>query len=199
MGPDCRGQGLYPRVLRFDLALSGNKCGRSTVPQEMMETERLKVRLIDEDDTEALLEIFSDPIAMQYFGVIFDRAMMDKWVRSNLNHQTEHGFSLYAVILKESGKFIGDCGLETDTIENKLITGIGFDFNRAYWGKGYATEAARAVLRYGFASFDFSSIYGWIDPENTASRRVAERIGMTRERFALRGPKRYALYRIDRP
>lgn len=163
----------------------------------MIETERLKLRIINEDDTEALLEIFSDPIAMQYFGVVFDRAMMDKWVRSNLNHQAQYGYSLYAVLLKESGKLIGDCGLETDKIEDKLITGIGFDFNRAYWGKGYATEAARAVLGYGFTSFKFSSIYGWIDPENTASQRVAERIGMMREKSVMRGHKEYALYRID--
>jgi len=123
---------------------------------------------------------------------------MDRWVRSNLEHQDKHGFSLFTVILKDNGEIIGDCGLETDEIDGKLIVGIGFDFRRLYWGKGYATEAALAVLEYGFTQFEFDSISGWIDPENTPSQRVAERIGMTVERYVMRGGKRYALYNIMR-
>ena len=164
----------------------------------MIETERLILRQMREDDAEDLLGIFSDPIAMQYFGVIFDRARMDQWVRSNLDHQDKYGFSLFSVVLKDNGEVIGDCGLETDEIDGKLTVGIGFDFRRAYWGNGYATEAAIAVLKYGFAQFDFDSIYGWIDPENAPSQRVAERIGMTVDRFVIRGSKKYALYRISR-
>jgi RimJ/RimL family protein N-acetyltransferase len=151
-----------------------------------------------EDDAEALLDIFSDPIAMRYFGVVFNRARMDRWVQSNLEHEQQHGFSLLSVILKDNGEVIGDCGLETDKIDGQTVVGIGFDFRRSYWGKGYATEAALAVLKYGFAQFDFDSIYGWIDPQNAPSRRVAERIGMTIDRFVMRGGKKYALYRINR-
>lgn len=164
----------------------------------MIETERLILRDMIEDDAEELLCIFSDPIAMKYFGVIFDRARMDKWVRSNLDHQDKHGFSLYSVVLKDNSEVIGDCGLETDEIDGKFIVGIGFDFRRAYWGNGYATEAAIAVLKFGFAQFEFDSIYGWIDPKNVPSRRVAERIGMTMEKSVIRGGKEYALYRIDK-
>jgi RimJ/RimL family protein N-acetyltransferase len=76
--------------------------------------------------------------------------------------------------------------------------GLGFDFRRLYWGNGFATEAARAVLEYGFARFPLDKIYGWIDPENVPSRRVAERIGMTVEKYVMRGKKEYALYSIER-
>jgi RimJ/RimL family protein N-acetyltransferase len=113
-----------------------------------------------EDDAETLLDIFSDPIAMRHFGVIFDRPRMDKWVRDNLKHEQQHGFALLSVVLKDNGEIIGDCGLETDEIDGRLIVGIGFDFRRSYWGNGYATEAAIAVLKYGFTQFDFDSIYG---------------------------------------
>jgi RimJ/RimL family protein N-acetyltransferase len=164
----------------------------------MIETERLILRHMTDDDAEDLLEIFSDPIAMRYFAVVFDRARMDRWVQSNLDHQAKYGFSLYSVVLKENGKVIGDCGLETDTIDRKLITGIGFDFNRAYWGDGYATEAAEAVLNHGFREFDLESIYGWIDPLNKPSQRVAERIGMSVDRYIDRGGRKYALYSIMR-
>jgi len=164
----------------------------------MVETERLILQKMREDDAEPLFDIFSDPIAMRYFGIVFDRSRMDKWVQDNLEHEREHGFSLLSVILKDNGEVIGDCGLETDEIDGKLIVGIGFDFRRSYWGHGYATEAAIAVLEYGFTKYDFDSIYGWIDPENVPSKRVAERIGMTLDKYVDRGGKRYALYRIDK-
>lgn len=164
----------------------------------MIETERLTLRTMIADDAEPLLEIFSDPVAMRYFGVIFDRPRMDEWVQSNLDHEKQHGFSLFSVVLKDNGEVIGDCGLETDEIDGQIIVGIGFDFRRSYWGRGYATEAALAVLEYGFTRFGFKSISGWIDPENTPSQCVAERIGMTVEKYVMRGGKKYALYSIRR-
>ncbi|MEW5922838.1 MAG: GNAT family N-acetyltransferase [Candidatus Zixiibacteriota bacterium] len=164
----------------------------------MIETERLILRKMKEDDAEALFEIFSDPIAMQYFGVIFDHPRMDKWVQDNIEHEQQHGFSLFTVILRENDKIIGDCGLETDKIAGRLIVGIGFDFNRTYWGKGYATEAATAVLDYAFSDLGFDSIFGWIDPQNKPSQRVAERIGMSVDRYVNRGGKKYILYCIKR-
>lgn len=150
------------------------------------------------DDAQALFDIFSDPITMRYFGVVFDRQRMDKWVKDNLEHEKQHGFSLLSVVLKDSGEVVGDCGLETDKIDGKLMVGLGFDFKRAYWGNGYATEAARAVLEYGFTKLELARISGWVDPKNAPSRRVAERIGMKMEKFVMRGSKTYALYGIER-
>ena len=164
----------------------------------MIETKRLILRKMSEGDSEALLKIFSDPVAMRYFGVIFDRPRMDQWVKENLTHEEKHGFSLFSVVLKDNGEVIGDCGFETETIDNQTIVGIGFDFNSSYWGKGYATEAASAVLKQGFIEHEFESIYGWIDPENKPSQKVAEKIGMTVEKYVKRGKKTYALYRILR-
>lgn len=164
----------------------------------MIETERLILRRMNENDAGALLDIFSDPVAMRYFGVTFDRPRMAEWVRGNLEHEKQHGFSLLTVILKDSGEIIGDCGLETDMIEGRTIVGIGFDFRRAYWGNGYATEAASAILKYAFIQFKFDSVAAWIDPANVPSSRVAERIGMALERFVTRGGKKYALYSIKK-
>jgi ribosomal-protein-alanine N-acetyltransferase len=163
-----------------------------------IETQRLILRHMRTEDAEAFLKIFSDPLAMRYFNVIFDRTRMDEWVNRNLKHQDEYGFSLLTVVLKEDGEIIGDCGLETDTIDGQVIVGIGYDFRSSYWGKGYATEAALAVLEYGFANYKFDGIYAWIDPENKPSQRVAERIGMTVQRHVNRGGKKYALFAIKR-
>jgi RimJ/RimL family protein N-acetyltransferase len=149
-------------------------------------------------DIDAFLEIFSDPVAMKYFDVIFDRARMERWVRDNLEHQKEHGFSLMTLVLKDGGAVIGDCGLETTEIGGALRIGIGFDINRTYWNQGYATEAASAVVDLAFNSFDFANLSAWINPKNVGSRRVAEKIGMTVETSVERGGKPYVLYCITR-
>ena len=164
----------------------------------MLETKRLILREMKKEDTEAFLDIFSDPIAMQYFGVIFDLAQMKTWVQSNLEHQAKYGFSLLTVVLKQNDEIIGDCGLETTEIESELVVGIGFDFRRKYWNKGYATEAAMAVRDYGFKKYNFDKISAWINPENVASQRVAEKIGMIKVKSVLRGGKPYALYSIEK-
>jgi RimJ/RimL family protein N-acetyltransferase len=164
----------------------------------MINTDRLILRKMREDDEESLFEIFSDPVAMRYFGLTFSRARMTRWVMDNLQHERQYGFSLLSVVLKANGEVIGDCGLETDEIEGELTIGLGFDFKRVYWGHGYATEAARAVLEYGFSDLELSSVSGWIDPQNLPSQRVAERIGMSVVRHVDRGGKTYALYRIEK-
>jgi len=165
-------------------------------PVIIVTTDRLVLRKMTEDDTDELLRIFSDPEAMKHFNVVFDRPRMLKWVNDNLEHQKQHGFSLWAVVLQETGEVIGDCGLETDTIEGVFTVGLGFDFQRKHWNQGYATEAARAVLTHAFGHYGLEKVSGWINPENRASRRVAEKIGMTVEKAVDRGGKTYLLYSI---
>jgi RimJ/RimL family protein N-acetyltransferase len=162
----------------------------------MIETDRLILREMRDEDAEPLLAIFSDPIAMEYFGNTFGRERMNAWVQSNADHRAKHGFSLLTVVLKDGGEVIGDCGLETTEIDGDLVVGVGFDFVRRHWNNGYATEAASAVLDHGFIDYGFPKISAWIDPENAASQRVAEKIGMTREKLVPRGGKHYAIYSI---
>ena len=73
------------------------------------------------------------------------------------------------------------------------------DLQIRHWNRGYATEAARAALAHAFATYGFDKIYGWIDPENKASQRVAEKAGMTVEKMVNRGGKTYALVSIAAP
>ncbi len=169
-----------------------------TNPQHIIETKRLYLRLMNIRDVDQLLLIFSDPEAMKYFNVVFDRKRMENWVNDNLDHQKRYGYSLYSVILRSNDELIGDCGLETDEIEGNKIVGIGYDFRREYWNKGYATEAAAAIRDYGFSHFNFDKLSAWINPENVPSKRVAEKIGMRVESTVLRGGKPYMLYSVLR-
>jgi RimJ/RimL family protein N-acetyltransferase len=148
-----------------------------------LEMTRLRLRPMRAEDAGPLLAIFSDPRVMAAFGgELFDQAQMDHWVARNLAHQAEHGYGLYAVILKASGKLIGDCGLER--VRVRVADGpaaeLGYDFRSDHWNQGYATEAASAVRDYALSVLRGSvpRLVSLIRVGNRASQRVAEKLGM---------------------
>jgi ribosomal-protein-alanine N-acetyltransferase len=89
---------------------------------------------------------------------------------------------LWATIHKETGKFIGRCGLLPWTIDSQQEVEVAYTIAREYWGQGLATEAARAILNYGFEKLHLLRLICLIDPENIPSQRVAEKIGMRLEK-----------------
>ena len=115
----------------------------------MLETPRLLLRPMVEEDTDALLQIFADPRVMAAFDAApFARPQLERWVRRNLAHQDAHGFGLFSVLLKENGLLIGDCGLELMEVSASTAAELGYDFRSDHWGRGLATEAATAVRDY---------------------------------------------------
>jgi RimJ/RimL family protein N-acetyltransferase len=165
----------------------------------MLETPRLILRPMREEDTDALLHIFADPRVMASFGAEpFDRPQMERWVRRNLDHQAAHGFGLFSVILKESGLLVGDCGLEVLEVAGASAAELGYDFRSDHWGRGLATEAATAVRDYAFGTLDLPRLVSLIRQGNDASRRVAEKIRMRLAETVLRGDQPYWVYAIAR-
>lgn len=161
----------------------------------MIETERLILRQMSMDDLDDLLCIFSDPLVMASFGeVLFDRQKMKQWIQRNINHQKEYGYGLFSVILKENGKLVGDCGLENLEVNGVPELEIGYDFLSSYWNRGLATEAAGAVRDYVFQKLDLQRVISLIRPDNLSSMRVAEKIGMKREKECIRGGHVYYVY-----
>lgn len=145
----------------------------------MIETERLILRPMTDDDVDALLVIFADPKVMASFNVPpFVRSQMEGWVTRNLEHQNQYGYGLFSVIHKDSGLLIGDCGLEQMEVEGQTAAELGYDFRSDYWHQGYATEAARAVRDYAFGTLKLGQLISLIRVGNEASKRVAERVGM---------------------
>ena len=145
----------------------------------ILDTERLILREYTDDDAPAFFELNSDPEVMRY---VPDKAMESvEQAREILrNHPMidykERGFGRWACILKANGKHIGFCGLkylkEIDDID------LGFRFVPSQWGKGLATEAAVASIRYGFDELKLDHIVGFAELENRASIRVLEKVGM---------------------
>lgn len=129
-------------------------------------------------DVDDLLEVLSDPEAMQFYPQPFDRNMTQAWIDRNIQRYAQHGVGLWALIFKENHKLIGDCGLVVQEVDGVEEIEIGYHIRRDLWGKGLATEAAQFCRDYGFSQLGFDKLISLIHPANIASRRVAEKNGM---------------------
>ena len=145
---------------------------------QILETSRLILREFAADDADALALVLSDAETMRFYPAPFDRAGVEQWIARNQRRYAEIGHGLWAMILKESGKLVGDCGLSVQNVEGADEVEIGYHVRRDLWGQGLATEAARACRDYGFSHLPVERIVSLIRPENLASRRVAEKNGM---------------------
>ena len=150
----------------------------------ILETKRLFLRRQVSEDLDALWALYCDPAITKY---IPDAPRSREEAREELEwhmhgHPRYPELGLWAAIHKESGKFSGRCGLLPWTIDGQRAVEVAYTINREYWGQGLATEAARGILDYGFTKLNLSRLICLIDPENIASQRVAEKIGMTLEK-----------------
>ena len=147
-----------------------------------IETKRLFLRELTHDDIEPLHAVLSDPVAMRHYPKPFDREMTRKWIEWNLENYAVHGFGLWAVIHREEGRLIGDCGLTIQQVDGVGELEIGYHILRSHWGKGFATEGAAACRDYVFDNLKKKRVISWMTPENLSSRRVAVKIGMRPEK-----------------
>jgi len=147
--------------------------------EPQLETPRLSLRLMKSSDLDDLLKIFADPRVMASFNTEpFGREQMEGWMKRNLEHQDQHGYGLFSVILKSEGLLIGNCGLEHMTVDGEQASELGYDFRSDYWNQGFATDAAAAVRDYAFDVLRLPGLISLIRAGNEASRRVSEKIGM---------------------
>lgn len=151
---------------------------------KILETKRLILRHLLPDDLDKLYALYSDPEIRRYFpdGTLTYAQTQEELEWFLHGHPAHPELGLWATIQKETGTFIGRCGLLPWTIEQRAEVEVAYLLNKAYWGQGLATEAAQAIAAYGFDHLRLSRLICLIDPENAASRRVAEKIGMRFER-----------------
>jgi [ribosomal protein S5]-alanine N-acetyltransferase len=143
----------------------------------MIETARLYLRQLTLDDLEDLHVIYSDSEVMKYLSRgVRNREETAVDLLQIIADWEKHGFGLWAVVNKENNQLIGDGGLRFlgDTSEVE----VGYVLAKAYWGKGLATEIAKASIKYGFEVLQLKKIVAVADTENIASRRVMEKVGM---------------------
>jgi ribosomal-protein-alanine N-acetyltransferase len=175
----------------------------------VLRTERLLLRPWRDTDLEPFAAMCADPRVMEYFPALVSRAESDEIavrVRRNLE---ELGYGLWALEVPGQAEFIGFTGLSRPRFEAHFTpcVEIGWRLAAAHWGRGYATEAARAALRFGFETAKLDEIVSMTVPANRRSIHVMEKLGMRRDpvddfdhpRIAEGHPlRRHVLYRIRR-
>jgi RimJ/RimL family protein N-acetyltransferase len=162
-----------------------------------LETPRLILREMRSTDVDSLHRIFSDPLLMRFWPV-WTHGETEEWVAAQLRRYAQDGFGLWAITFKASDEAIGDCGLVRHEVDGAMETDIGWHLLRAHWGQGYATEAASASRDYAFAQLRLERLVAQIHPENYASRRVAEKIGMRLLKEYLHARGLRLLYVVER-
>ena len=146
----------------------------------ILETERLALREMQPSDFDALCRIMQDEQTMTAYEGAFSDAEVQAWLDRQLERYRTWGFGLWAVILKETGAMIRQCGLTMQPWKGQEVLEIGYLFERGYWHRGYATEAARACKAYAFDVLNANEVCSIIRDTNTASQNVALRNGMQR-------------------
>jgi ribosomal-protein-alanine N-acetyltransferase len=151
---------------------------------KVLETKRLILRRLTIDDLDALFALYRDPEVRKYFpeGTLTYEETREEleWIINV--YYGQYGFGLWATIHKETGDFIGRCGLLPWVIEQRPEVEVAYMLAKAYWGQGLGTEAAQAILDYGFEQLQLPRLICLIDRENQASIKVAKKIGMTFEK-----------------
>ncbi len=166
----------------------------------ILETKRLFLRRQIIEDLDALWALYCNPEITKYIpDAPRSRAEAQEELEWHMNGHPDHPeLGLWATIHKESGKFIGRCGLLPWTIEEQYDVEVAYTIAEEYWGQGLGSEAAEAILKYGFEKLNLSRLICLIDAENIASQKVAEKIGMTFERKAHDEMGTFQIYSINK-
>jgi RimJ/RimL family protein N-acetyltransferase len=175
-------------------------------PREL-ETSRLRLRRWQFSDREPFAAMNADPRVMEHLPAILSRAESDGLASRCDVHFDQHGFGLWAVEIRGVAPFAGFVGLSVPNFQAHFTpcVEIGWRLAADHWGRGYATEGARAALSFGFRALKLDEIVSFTVPGNLRSRRVMERIGMTYDPaddfdhptvLQGSGPKRHVLYRM---
>ncbi len=148
--------------------------------ETILETKRLVLRQLTPDDLDPLFALYRDPEIRKYFP---DGTLTYEETKEELEwiidvYYGQYGFGLWATIHKETGQFIGRCGLIPWTINDRPEVEVAYLLDKAYWGQGLATEAVQAIVRYAFEDLQLSRLICLTDPEHVASQNVAKKVGM---------------------
>jgi RimJ/RimL family protein N-acetyltransferase len=142
-----------------------------------IETERLFLREMTEDDFSALYRVLADAEIMRHYPYIFDESRVKGWIARNIERYRVFGFGLWAVCRKDTGEMIGDCGLTMQVIDGQIKPEIGYHIRRDCQRVGYAKEAASAVRDWTFLNTPFNIVYSYMKYTNEPSAKTAMAYG----------------------
>lgn len=138
-----------------------------------LETERLYLRELTSADFSALYAVLADSDIMRHYPYNFDESKVADWITKNIERYQVFGFGLWAVVLKETGEVIGDCGITMQNINGCIKPEIGYHINRKFQRQGYAKEAAQKCRDWAFENTPFNILYSYMKEKNTPSAATA--------------------------
>lgn len=149
----------------------------------IIETERLILRTWEKEDAEAYFKINQDPKVTEFLRGPLTMEQVNDFISAANSHADKHGYTLWAACLKSTGELIGFIGLNYTDWKSHFTPAIevGWRLGSQFWGKGYATEGAKASLYYGFKKCGIKEIVSFTVPANVRSLRVMEKIGLKRD------------------
>jgi ribosomal-protein-alanine N-acetyltransferase len=166
----------------------------------ILETKRLTLRHLEPDDLDALYALYRDPEVRRFFpeGTLTLEETREELEWHQNGHPGHPELGLWATVLKETGQFIGRCGLLPWTIDGKFEIEIAYMIAKDFWGQGLGAEAAAGIRDYAFEHLGLMRLICLIDEENRASIRVAEKTGMAFEKTGRDELGPFHLYAIER-
>lgn len=144
----------------------------------ILETERLILREMTDSDLPGLKAIMQDEKTMYAYNGTYSDDEVSAWLGRQKARYANYGFGLWAVILKETGEMIGQCGITMQDWNGREVMEVGYLFNRNFWHHGYAAEAARGCRDYAFEKLGAQEVFSIIRDTNIPSQNVAKRNGM---------------------
>ena len=145
-------------------------------------TLRLGFREMTPDDLDDMAALLGDPQVMRYYTSLKSRREALAWIGWNQRLYREHGVGLWLLELRDTGEFVGDCGLTPQEVDGVTELEVGYHVRAALQGRGLATEAAAACRDYAREVLGVDRLIAIVDPHNRPSQRVAEKLGLVVER-----------------
>ena len=144
----------------------------------ILQTQRLILREMNEEDYSALYAVLGDSDIMSHYPYTFDEQRVRNWIKRNTERYAVFGFGLWAVVLRETGEMIGDCGLTMQFINGQIKPEIGYHIRKDCQRRGYAREAAAMCRDWAFENTPFNVLYSYMKSTNMPSYSTAASIGM---------------------
>jgi len=153
--------------------------------QDNLQSERLTTRFLTKDDVKIWSEFLCDNECIQFFPNFGTKTCEERaefWIDKQLSRYKENRYGLQALIHKETGEFIGQCGLLTQDVDGIIELEVGYHIFKQHWGKGYASEGSQLLKKYAFDNNLCLSLVSIIHVDNARSQKVAEKNGMKRDK-----------------
>ncbi len=163
-----------------------------------LETERFRLRPLESGDVDAFWRVVRDPYSMRFYPKPFDRQMTQAWIERVHERYDRDGFGLLAVVERETGELVGDCGPMLMATGHGTFVELGWHIRRDRQGLGYAMEAGRACLDHSWEALEVDQLISIIRPENVPSWSVARALGFEPWRGDVRAGMAHILWSIRR-